>query len=73
MNMSVLSTQDSNNQKKKDSLSGSNVNKSTHGQKYEDRQREKRTHTETSKVDESKYKQNNQNQQMRRDPSYKKR
>lgn len=50
MNMSVLSTQDSNNQKKKDSLSGSTVNKSTHSNKYEERHREKRTHTESSKV-----------------------
>lgn len=65
MNMSVLSTQDSNNQKKKDSLSGSTVNKSTHSNKYEERHREKRTHTESSKVEKQPTAQPNQNMMRR--------
>lgn len=59
MNSSVLSTQDSNGQKKKDSF----TNKS----KYDERYREKRNYTEYNRDDDARLK------QMRREPSNKKR
>lgn len=59
LNTSVLSTQDSNNQKKKDSLTGKS--------KYEEKYREKRNYTEYTRTEEARMK------QMKRDPSCKKR
>lgn len=58
--MSILSTQDSNNQKKKDSM---NSNKS----KFEEKYRQKRNYTEYSRMEEIRMK------QMKRDQSQKKR
>ncbi len=59
MNMSVLSTQDSNNQKKKDSINSKS--------KYDDRYREKRNYTEYTRLEEVRMK------QMKREQSQKKR
>jgi len=57
--MSVLSTQDSNNQKKKDSINSKS--------KYDDRYREKRNYTEYTRLEEVRMK------QMKREQSQKKR
>lgn len=72
MNSSVLSTQDSNNQKKKDSF----TNKS----KYEDKYKEKRNYTEYTRIEEARKQQQvlqqqqiPQQQQIKKDPSVKKR
>lgn len=66
--MSVLSTQDSNNQKKKDSLTSSQANRSITSTKNDDKY--KRNHTENTRPEDPRQK---QQPQIRRDPSYKKR